>query len=570
MTLPMVNMYGLLTRKSPKKIWLTPNKQLRLCRNEGQCRGLRCTLVLYFLEPHPIVKAHANGGGATMAEAAILLEMKQITKEFPGVKALNNVTLKVRAGTVHALMGENGAGKSTLMKCLFGIYHPDAGEIFINGAKVEIHNSRDALNNGISMIHQELHPVPHRNVMENIWLGRFPLKRYGPFQLIDDKKMFKDTEQLFQDLDMDIKPKTIVGSLSVSKIQSIEIAKAVSFHSKVIVMDEPTSSLTGHEVDQLFTIIRELKSRGVAIIYISHKMEEILRISDEVTIMRDGSRIGTWPAEELTTDLIITRMVGRDLTQRFPERTHIPGEVVLQVKDLTSVHPNSFKHVSFELRKGEVLGVGGLVGAQRTELVEALFGLRALSAGEIFINGKLVKIKSPIDAIHYKIALLTEERRVTGIFPVLSVMENTVIANLSRYITPYFLIDENKRQADVGRSIAMFNVKTPSSKTIINNLSGGNQQKVLLARWLLTEPEILVLDEPTRGIDVGAKFEIYTLITELAKQGKSIIMISSEMPELLGMSDRIMVMSNGRLTGTVARENATEEEIMRLAAKNMV
>lgn len=498
-----------------------------------------------------------------------LLEMNQISKEFPGVKALDNVTLKVRPGSVHALMGENGAGKSTLMKCLFGIYKPDGGEIKLNGETVSIVNSKDALASGISMIHQELHPVPHRNVMENIWLGRFPQKGIGPLKLVDHKKMRRDTEKLFEQLQMDIKPDTLVGTLSVSKVQSIEIAKAVSFNSKVIVMDEPTSSLTGNEVEQLFRIIRDLKSRGVSIIYISHKMEEILEISDEVTIMRDGTKIGTWPSAELTTDMIISKMVGRDLKERFPERSNVPNGVLMSVEGLTSVIPRSFKNVSFDLRKGEILGIGGLVGAQRTELMEALFGLRGLASGQISIHGKQVKLKSPIDAIKHKIALLTEERRVTGIFPVLSVLENTVIANLGRYMNPLGFINEAKRKVEVEKSIEMLRVKTPNMHALIKNLSGGNQQKVLLARWLLTEPDVLLLDEPTRGIDVGAKFEIYSIIADLAKQGKSIIMISSEMPELLGMSDRIMVMCEGRLTGIVEGNKATEEEIMRLAAQHM-
>ncbi|WP_028550917.1 sugar ABC transporter ATP-binding protein [Paenibacillus sp. UNC451MF] len=505
-----------------------------------------------------------------MRENEFLLEMNGISKEFPGVKALDNVTLKVRPGTVHALMGENGAGKSTLMKCLFGIYKPDGGEIYLNGNKVELKNSKDALDHGVSMIHQELHPIPQRNVMENIWLGRFPEKGLGPLRFVDHKKMYKDTQQLFKDLEMDINPSALAGSMSVSKLQSLEIAKAVSFRSKVIIMDEPTSSLTGNEVEALFKIIDQLKSRGVAIIYISHKMEEILRISDEVTIMRDGKLIGTWPAAELTTDLIITKMVGRDLSQRFPERTNVPGDVLLKVEGLTSPVAKSFSNVSFELRKGEVLGLGGLVGAQRTELIEALFGLRAVSSGTISLRGKPVKFKTPIDAKKHKIALLTEERRVTGIFPVLSIQENTAIANLDRYINPFFLLNEGKIRNEVSKSVEQLRVKTPSIKTLIKNLSGGNQQKVLLARWLLTEPDILLLDEPTRGIDVGAKFEIYSIIADLAKQGKSIIMISSEMPELLGMSDRIMVMCEGRLSGIVEGKDATEEEIMRLATKYMV
>lgn len=500
-------------------------------------------------------------------ESPYLLEMNGISKAFPGVQALSQVTLKVRPGTVHALMGENGAGKSTLMKCLFGIYRPDEGEIKLNGQVVDIPNSSTALAQGISMIHQELHPVPHRPVMENIWLGRFPMMGIGPFKLVDEKRMAEDTKGLFIDLGLDIDPKALTRTLSVSKIQSIEIAKAVSFRSKVIVMDEPTSSLTGKEVEQLFTIIRELRSRGVSIIYISHKMEEILTISDEVTIMRDGALVGTWAAAELTTDLIITRMVGRDLNERFPEKTHVPGEVIMKAEGLTAMQPNSFRDVSFELRKGEILGVGGLVGAQRTELIEALFGLRALAAGKIHINGRVARISSPAAAKRHNMALLTEERRVTGIFPVLSVYENTIIANLGRYRNRLGLLNERRGREEAAEQTQKLRTKTPSVNTLIRNLSGGNQQKVLLARWLLTDPDILLLDEPTRGIDVGAKFEIYTIITELARQGKSIIMISSEMPELLGMSDRIMVMSEGRLTGIVEGAEATEQHIMRLAAQ---
>lgn len=495
----------------------------------------------------------------------IILEMNNISKEFPGVKALDNVSLKLRAGTVHALVGENGAGKSTLMKCLFGIYKQDTGEIILDGKKVNIDSSKAALDLGISMIHQELHPVPFRDVMENIWLGRIPVRSIGPIKLVDHKKMYRDTEKLFNDLDMDINPNTVVGSMSVSKIQYMEIARATSYNAKVIIMDEPTSSLTENEVEHLFRIIRSLKSRGVAIIYISHKMEEILQISDEVTIMRDGRNIGSWASSELTIDMIISRMVGRDLSNRFPERSNEPGEVVLKVEGLTSPFSKSFRDISFELRKGEILGIGGLVGAQRTEMIEALFGLRSIVSGKIYLYGKEVKIKSPIQAIKHKIALLTEERRVTGIFPLLSVLENTVIANIHRYIKPYFILDEAKRRIDATKGIEMLRVKTPSFRSLIKDLSGGNQQKVLFARWLLTEAEILLLDEPTRGIDVGAKYEIYTIIAELAKQGKSIIMISSEMPELIGMSDRIIVMCEGRISGIVNGKGAEQEEIMQLA-----
>jgi methyl-galactoside transport system ATP-binding protein len=381
--------------------------------------------------------------------------------------------------------------------------------------------------------------------------------------------MYQDTVNLFTTLNMDINPRVWVRELSVSKVQSLEIAKAVSWHSKVIIMDEPTSSLTENEVAQLFTIIRRLRSEGVAIIYISHKIEEILTISDDVSIMRDGKHIGTYAASELTTDKIINYMVGRDLSNRFPPKDNVPGDVVMEVKNLTSATERSFKDVSFTVRRGEILGIGGLVGAQRTELVESLFGLRTIASGQIFIKGREVMIKSPIQAKANKLALLTEERRATGIVPMLSVKENMILANLKHYVGTAGLINDKQGEEDVRENIKALNVKTPSGKTLIRDLSGGNQQKVLFARWLLTEPEILILDEPTRGIDVSAKYEIYTTILGLAKQGKSIIMISSEMPELLGISDRIMVMCEGRATGFLDRSDATQEEIMRLATKFM-
>lgn len=506
-------------------------------------------------------------GGVKMNEKEFILELNNISKSFPGVKALDDVTLKVRPGTVHALMGENGAGKSTLMKCLFGIYIPDTGEIILDGEKVQITDPQVALDMGISMIHQELLSVQTRNVMENIWLGRFPLRRIGPFKFIDDRKMYNDTVKLFKDLDMDINPNTLVGKMPVSKVQSMEIAKAVSYSSKVIIMDEPTSSLTENEVEHLFEIIRDLKSRGVSVIYITHKINEVHQIADEVTIMRDGKLIGTWPQSEITTDMMISKMVGRELTNIFPSRSNEPSDVIMRVENITSPIHGSFKDISFELRRGEILGIGGLVGAQRTELVEAIFGLRAITSGKIYINDKEIKIKSPSDAMRHKMALLTEERRATGIFPVLSVLENTVIANQRQYERKSLLLDDKKRKEDTIKSINRLDIKTPSYKTLMKNLSGGNQQKVLIARWLLTEPDILILDEPTRGIDVGAKYEIYTIITDLARQGKSIIMISSEMPELIGMSDRIMVMCEGRMSGIIDGHDANEEEIMRLATK---
>lgn len=496
-----------------------------------------------------------------------VLEMNNITKIFPGVKALDGVTLKVRPGTVHALMGENGAGKSTLMKCLFGIYHEDGGEIILDGKKESINSSKQALDLGVSMIHQELHPIRFRPVMENIWLGRFPMKGIA----VDRKAMIQKTKELFKEVDLDINPEIMAGELSASTLQLVEIARSVSYNSKIIIMDEPTSSLTDNETEHLFKIINKLRSEGRAIIYISHKMEEILKISDEVTIMRDGKYVGTWPAAELTTDLIINRMVGRDMTNRFPSKEDLPKferETVLRVKDLCSPLPKSFQNVSFHLHRGEILGIGGLVGAQRTELVEALFGLREISSGLIEKDGKPLKVKSVRNAMDRGIALLTEERRATGIFGILSILDNTVIASQRSYAKHGVL--QQKQRVEAAKEVSkQLNVKTPSLETLIQNLSGGNQQKVLIARWLLTHPDILILDEPTRGIDVGAKYEIYSIMLDLIRQGKSIIMISSEMPELLGMADRVMVMCEGRVSGFLEKDQFDQVEVMRLATQFM-
>jgi methyl-galactoside transport system ATP-binding protein len=492
-----------------------------------------------------------------------LLRMKHISKEFPGVKALDDVQLEVRSGTVHALMGENGAGKSTLMKCLFGIYHADSGEIYFDGKKVNFTSARQALDNGVSMVHQELNQVRQRNVMDNIWLGRYPNK----FLFVDEEKMYVDTKRIFKELDIQLDPRAKVEKLSVSEMQMVEIAKAVSYNSKIIVMDEPTSSLTEKEVNHLFSIIRALKEKGVGIIYISHKMEEILQISDEVTVMRDGKWIATRPAKELTTDMIINLMVGRDLTHRFPEKTNNPGETMLKVEGLTAAIQPSVQDVSFELRKGEILGVAGLVGSKRTDIVEALFGIRQVKSGSITINGKSVKNHSPQNAIKNGFALVTEERRSTGIFGILDINFNSIIANLDEYFGITQLVNEDKCEEDTKWVIDSLSVKTPSQETKISSLSGGNQQKVILGRWLLTQPDVLMLDEPTRGIDVGAKYEIYQLIIDLANKGKGIVMISSEMPELIGVTDRILVMSNGRVAGIVDTKTTTQEEIMRLSAK---
>jgi methyl-galactoside transport system ATP-binding protein len=505
-----------------------------------------------------------------MQHLDVILAMNHISKSFPGVKALDDVSFHVRRGTVHALMGENGAGKSTLMKCLFGIYSLDEGEILYEGKPVHFHNPKDALNAGISMIHQELQPIPYRSIDENLWVGRYPTKKLlNILSVVDHKRMRKDSIELLKKVHLKIDPKKLLKELSVSQIQSIEIAKAISNEARIIIMDEPTSSLTLQEVDQLFLIIESLKKLGVSIIYISHKMEEILKISDEVTIMRDGKYIGTWASKELTMEKIIRNMVGRELVNLYPPKTNVPGDVSLDVKDFTSVNPKSFKHINFSARKGEILGIGGLVGAQRTELVEGIFGMRHISKGELSLYGRKFTVKHPRDAISKGIALVTEDRRGNGIFGVLSVRDNVAVASLDDFVDFHLKLNNKKLNRLAEDNIKKLRIKTPNSRTKIQSLSGGNQQKVIISRWLTTEPDVFILDEPTRGIDVGAKYEIYNIMIELASQGKTIIMISSEMPELLGVSDRIMVMCEGRLSGILDRSEANQEKIMELATQYM-
>jgi methyl-galactoside transport system ATP-binding protein len=499
-----------------------------------------------------------------MADSDYVLEMIGVVKEFPGVLALDKVDFRVKPGTVHALVGENGAGKSTLMKCLFGIYRMNEGSIVLKGRECHFNSAADAMDSGVSMIHQELSNVPERSVAQNIWLGREPV---NTLRLVDHKKMIADTRTLLEGLNFSFNPGAAMKSLSISQQQGCEIAKAVSYNASVVVMDEPTSSLTDNEVSHLFTIIRDLRSKGVAIIYISHKMEEIFRIADEVTVMRDGRIIGTYPVGGLDGDKLISLMVGRDTTHRFPPVESTIGDVCLEVKNFTAANPRSFRDVSFELRKGEILGIGGLVGAQRTELVEAIFGIRGVSSGEVRINGKPLKKLTPRQAISSGIALVTEDRRNTGIFPLLSVTSNTAMASLQNFKNSVGLLDHKKILEITKRQNQQLRTKTPSMGTRVEDLSGGNQQKVILSRWLITLPDILIMDEPTRGIDVGAKFEIYTIMCELVKQGKAIIMVSSEMPELIGMSHRILVLCAGKLTGNLKKEEATQEAIMRCATQ---
>ena len=503
-----------------------------------------------------------------MSENQYLLEMLDIEKQFPGVKALDHAKLQLRPGTVHALMGENGAGKSTLMKCLFGIYTRDGGTVTMNGKPVTFTSPKDALENGVAMVHQELNQVLRRNVMENVWLGRFPTNKLG---IVDSKRMYRETKEVFDRLEIDVDPRQTIGDLSVSKRQMVEICKAVSYNARILVLDEPTSSLTEDEVDHLFRIMTQLTKEGVGIIYISHKMDEILRISDDVTIMRDGQWIATKSAKELTKAEIIRLMVGREMTNQFPPKTNKVGEVLLQVKDFSGRYEPTCHNVNFELHRGEVLGVAGLVGSRRTELLNTLFGYFTKGGGEVLMNGKPIQNVTTDEACKNGFALITEERRATGIFGENTILFNSVIANLDAYGKP--LLNGKQMDKDTDWVIDSIRVKTPSKKTHIKSLSGANQQKVIIGRWLLTQPDVLLLDEPTRGIDVGAKYEIYQLILELAGQGKGVMMVSSEMPELLGICDRILVMSNGQLAGIVERGKdfgdipGEQETIMALAAK---
>ena len=488
-----------------------------------------------------------------------LLTMTGICKSFPGVKALDHADFTLRAGSVHALMGENGAGKSTLMKCLFGIVSPDAGQIVLEGRPVSFHNPHQALERGVAMVHQELNQALKRTVSDNLWLGRYPAR----FGIVNEQKMRRDTEKLLSELGFSLDPGAVTESLSVSRRQMAEIAKAVSYNARVIVFDEPTSSLTAAEGEQLFRVIGELKKQGCGIVYISHKMDEILRICDEVTVMRDGKTVFSGPASDLTPEELIRRMVGREISTRFPPKINRPGEKILEVRGLTGRY-SRLREVSFDLRKGEILGLAGLEGAGRTEVLESLFGLSEISAGQILLEGRPADLSTPRKAIASGFALLTEERRATGIFPNRSILENTVISRLSAYGT-LGVLRRRRMLSDTLEMVRALRVKTPSAATAVRTLSGGNQQKVILARWLLTDPKILMLDEPTRGIDVGAKFEIYQLITDLAAKGRSVILVSGEMPELLGLCDRILVLSAGRVAGAVDGPTATQEQILTLA-----
>ena len=490
-----------------------------------------------------------------------ILEMKNISKTFPGVKALNNVQLKVKPGEVHALMGENGAGKSTLMKILMGIYTKDPeGEILFDGKPYVVSNPKEAMERGVAMIHQELNPILDLPVYENIFVGR-EIKKHG---LVDKKAMANEAKKLIDEYGLHISPNETLRNLTVAQCQLIEIIKAVSVNAKVIVMDEPTAAITEREVETLFEHINTLKNRGVAIIYISHRMDEIFRICDTISVFRDGQFIGMGAANELTENELIKMMVGREITDQFPKLEAEIGDVVFEAKNI--VYKKKVKDVSISVRAGEIYGIAGLVGAGRSELVESIFGVRKMDSGEVYVKGKKVHVSQPSDIIKNGVALVTEDRKVTGLNLVGTVGENISMVAIEKMLTNglYSSAKANKASSEY---IEKLKIKTPSGNEIVGNLSGGNQQKVVIAKWLLNEPDIIIMDEPTRGIDVGAKRDIYILMGELVQQGKSVIMISGEIPELMGVCDRIGVMAEGTLSGELSRDEFSQEKIMELASR---
>jgi ABC-type sugar transport system ATPase subunit len=487
--------------------------------------------------------------------------MKDIYKEFPGVVALKNITFKVRRGTIHALVGENGAGKSTLMKILSGIYQAEKGEIYLNNEHIRIASPQDAIKKGISMVYQELNTVPEMTIAENLFLGREP-KKHG---YVDKKQLYVQAKKQFEQFDLDFDVKAPMKTLSIANAQMVEIIRALSRNAKIIVFDEPTSSISDREANKLFDFIERMKKDGMTVIYISHKMEEISRIADEVTILRDGETIDTKLCSEISMDEIIAKMVGRKMEEYYPEKTAPCGDVVLKVENLCK--EGVFENISFEVRAGEILGFAGLIGAGRTEVMSCIFGMMDYDSGSIYINGKKVKNRNTREAIQNGVALVPEDRKKLGLVLCRSIGENITLPFLRSYNS--FNLKIKKETKDINHQMKQFAVKANDYKTLANTLSGGNQQKVVLAKWMLENPNILILDEPTRGIDIGAKHEIYQYMCELAQKEIAIIMISSEMPEVLGMSDRIVVMAEGRISGEVLKENATSETIMRYAMEGV-
>lgn len=495
-----------------------------------------------------------------MSENEFILEVRGISKQFPGVNALENVNLCLKKGEVHAVMGENGAGKSTLMKIVMGLYRADEGEIYLNGNKVEIDNPSTALKLGISMIHQELSPIPEMTIAENIFLGREEVYKSTPF--VKRKDLDNRTTELLKKFKMELNPKTKMSRLSVAQIQMIEIIKAVSYNSSVIIMDEPTSALSDDEVKKLFSTIRDLRKDGVGIIYISHRMEELFEIADSVTVLRDGKYIGTDSMENMTKERLISMMVGRELSNIFPKKDVSIGEVVFEVKHLTS--KGVFEDINFQVRRGEILGISGLVGAGRSEIVRAIFGIDRFDSGELVLEGREIKVKGPYDAINNGIAMVSEDRKEIGLILCRSIKENIALPNIGNFCKGIF-IKLNNEKKECQKAANDLSIRMRSINQIVENLSGGNQQKVVIAKWLLSNPKVLILDEPTRGIDVGAKAEIHRMMSDLAEQGLGIIMISSELPEIMGMSDRILVIGDGKINGEFVRGSVTQEDILKCA-----
>ena len=493
---------------------------------------------------------------------SVLLEMRGIRKSFYGNEVLHSVDLTLEAGTVLALMGENGAGKSTMMNILVGIHKRDGGTIRIDGQEVNIESPHDAQKLGIAMIHQELSSVVEMSVAENIYLGREPVKN----GFIDYRKMYKDTEELLKNLNINLNPKTKMGKLRVADQQLVEIAKAVSQNARILIMDEPTSSITDREVENLYSIIRDLKMRKTGIIYISHKMEEVYTITDQITVLRDGASIATWNTKEATNDMVVKAMVGRELTEQYPKRKVEIGDTILELKNFTQ--EGVFENISFKLRRGEILGLVGLVGAGRTETMQALFGITKPDSGEVYLKGQKVEFKKPVDAIKNGLAYVTEDRKGEGLVLPMSIAHNITLPSMKELSRKIF-IKQKEEKDRVGKEIADLKVKTTSPNLAVKNLSGGNQQKVVLAKWMLKNPDVIIFDEPTRGIDVGAKAEIYKLMNEFVAEGKAIIMISSELPEAMGMSDRILVLSNHKMSGELSKNEFNQKSLMKLAMQHM-
>ena len=492
-----------------------------------------------------------------------ILSIHGMSKSFGRNEVLNHIDLNVKPGSIMGLMGENGAGKSTMMKCLFGTYQKDEGTIVLDGKEVNFSGPKDALENGVAMVHQELNQCLERNVIDNLFLGRYPKNSLG---VVDEGRMKKEASDLFRKLGITVNLTQPMKKMSVSKRQMCEIAKAISYNSKVIVLDEPTSSLTAPEVAKLFKMMRQLKDQGISLIYISHKMDEIFEICDQISVLRDGSLVMTKDSKDTNMNELISAMVGRSLDNRFPPVDNTPGETILSVQNLSTKYAPKLQNISFDVKKGEIFGLYGLVGAGRTELLETIFGMRTRAAGNVIYDGKMMNFASPKDAMNHGFALITEERKANGLFLKADITFNTTIANMNHYKSGLALSHDDMVRA-TAEEIKVMHTKCMGPDDMIANLSGGNQQKVIFGKWLERSPNIFMMDDPTRGIDVGAKYEIYELIINMAKQGKTIIVVSSEMPEILGITNRIGVMSNGHLAGIVNTKETNQEELLKLSAK---